>query len=413
MRLRRRLGLWLFLSLVAGGALFERTACAESGDDLHVFVLTFGPGDHPFFKFGHNAILIRRDGARGLVFNYGTFAFDSPALIPKFLKGRLNYWLSVSGEDDTLMTYQESNRSIEAQELDLTGAQKQDMLARLRQNARPDKREYLYDYFWDNCSTRVRDMVDVVVGGRVRAVAGAPAEQTLRAHALRMTADWMPEYVGLALGLGSLTDQALTVWQEAFLPERLQALLRRVTVSGPAGERPLVRSERVIFQAARPPKPDRPPDWAPMFALVGILTGGGLFLLGLGSRRWSAARVTIGVVSAILGLVLGLLGIILVLLWVATDHRAAHANENILQLAPWALALVVVGVQVALGRDPAARRAATLAVAAAGLSTLGVFAKVLATFRQDNWAFILLMLPVWLGLAGGLAMVQRAQRSRR
>jgi hypothetical protein len=68
---------------------------AEPGDELSIHVLTFGPGDHPFFKFGHNAILIHQPQDAGAVFNFGTFAFDTPGLIRKFLRGRLHYWLSI------------------------------------------------------------------------------------------------------------------------------------------------------------------------------------------------------------------------------------------------------------------------------------------------------------------------------
>src|SRR4051812_18365123 len=102
------------LSLLLGMNSAPARAQTQPRGPLHSYVLTFGPGDHPFFKFGHNAIWIRPEGGRGLVFNFGTFAFDSPALIPKFLKGRLNYWLSVSPDEDTFYSYQAANRSIAA-----------------------------------------------------------------------------------------------------------------------------------------------------------------------------------------------------------------------------------------------------------------------------------------------------------
>src|SRR4051794_13734708 len=87
------------VTLIAGAG---STARAEPGDDLTVSVLTFGPGDHPFFKFGHNAIWVRPKDGEGAVFNFGTFAFDNPNLIPKFLRGRLTYWLSASPAEPVL-----------------------------------------------------------------------------------------------------------------------------------------------------------------------------------------------------------------------------------------------------------------------------------------------------------------------
>jgi Domain of unknown function (DUF4105) len=391
-------------ALIAGTG---RPARAEPGDDLTVSVLTFGPGEHPFFKFGHNAIWVKPSTGQGVVFNFGTFAFEGPGLIPKFLRGRLTYWLSASTAESALWSYQAANRSIEVQELDLTAAQRWTLFERLRDNARPDKREYLYDYFWDNCSTRVRDAIDVTVGGRVRLAGQAPASMTLRAHALRMTADLPWEFLGLAFGLGRPTDLPVDQWKESFLPEKLRDLLRRVRIERDGISRPLVKSERVMFQALRPAPPEHPPRWTGWFLLLGLGLGGALAALGVVARRTTLARATLGLAAAGLGGVLGLLGLILVLLWVATNHRAAHANANILQAAPWALALLPLGVGTALGRAWAARAAFLVAASATVLSAAGLAAKVIPGPAQDNVMFIAVLLPTWLGLTFGLGRIAR------
>jgi len=384
--------------IAAAGATRQAAAQPVAGEDLTVHVLTFGPGDHPFFKFGHNAIWIHPRQGEGQVYNFGTFAFDSPTLIPQFLKGRLRYWLSRGPAGETLWSYQAADRTIEAQELDLTAAERLALQTRLDENARPENREYLYDYFWDNCSTRVRDVIDAVVGGRLHAAGARPSVISMRDHALRMTADLPWEYVGLHLGLGSLTDRPGDLWQEAFLPERLRDLLRVTRVARDGGQRPLVKSERVLFTSSRPPPPARPPRTLPWFALVGIAAGALLALLGRLARRRRAARAALGAATGLLGLVLGLLGLALVLLWAFTNHRAAHANANILTLAPWALALCGFSVGVARGRQRATRRAFLVAASAAGAALLGLLLKVLPGVAQDNLAFIALLLPTWGGL---------------
>jgi hypothetical protein len=397
-------------ALLAVAGLAARPGVAHAGPTPErVSMLTFGPGDHPFFKFGHNAILIEYEGGRGLVFNFGTFTFDSPMLIPKFLKGRLKYWLSVSPRDETLLGYQEANRTIEQQILDLTDAQKRLLDERLRENALPQNREYLYDYFWDNCSTRVRDAFDGVLDGRVREAGKGPAQQSLRAHALRMTSDLLPEYLGLHFGLGSLTDAPINVWQETFLPERLRDLMRAIEVPAEGGgKKPLVKAEITLFKANRPDKPARPPNWTIWFALTGVLAGGSLLALGRHARDRRKARIALGVSASVLGFVFGLLGLILVLLWTLTNHKAAHANENILQTAPWALALLVYGIKVARSRPQGIRRAYLVAVSAAGASLLGILLKPLPGFYQDNVAFVALFLPLWTGLALGLRQLEGA-----
>jgi hypothetical protein len=397
----------LLAAACACALVLARPALAEPGDDLTVSVLTFGPGDHPFFKFGHNAIWVQPRDGRGMVFNFGTFSFDQPNLIPKFLRGRLMYWLSVSPVEQTLHSYRSANRTIEVQELDLTPAERQGLLDRLLANSRPDRREYLYDYFWDNCSTRVRDAIDVTLGGKLKALGESqPATMSLRENALRMTSDLLWEYTGLSFGLGSPTDATMNAWQEGFLPEKLAALLRQAKVERGGAFHPLVKAERVLFPAQRVPPPARAPGWVPWFALVGLGVGTVLAGLGWAAARWPAARVTLGLLASVIGLVLGGLGTILVLLWAFTNHRAAHANANILLCAPFALALLPLGIGVALGWARSRRSAAFIAAAAAGLAVTGVLAKVLPGTTQDNTAFLALFLPMWLGMAWGLRQLR-------
>jgi hypothetical protein len=403
MGLRILLATALAVLLISGA----RLARAEPGEDLTVFVLTFGPGDHPFFKFGHNAILVQPNEGSGLVYNFGTFQFDSPGLIPKFLRGRFKYWLSVSSMEETFASYVSDNRTVEAQELDLTPAQKTALWQSLRENARPENREYLYDYFRDNCSTRVRDAIDRAVGSLLRQAGQRPVAMTFRADALRMTADFFPEYLGLDLGLGRPTDAPITLWDEAFLPERMRDLLRQVRIPGESGERPLVKAERVLFAAHRPPKPDRPPNWILNFLAAGLALGALLAGLGRLGCKHPAARIGLGIAGSLLGLVFGVLGLILLSFWLFTDHKAAYANANIFLLAPWSVLLAGYGVGAALGRPAAMRKAFWAIVAAAGFATIGVLAKVLPGLSQDNLVIAAFVLPVWLGLAVGFRLLMR------
>jgi hypothetical protein len=388
-------------------------ARAEQGDDLTVSALTFGPGDHPFFKFGHNAILIQPSNGQGWVYNFGTFAFDSPALIPKFLRGKFKYWLSVSGVEDTFDSYAAANRSILAQELDLTAAQKWALWQALRENARPENREYLYDYFRDNCSTRVRDAIDRVVGGRVRVAGQRATAMTFRSHALRMTADLWPEYVGLYLGLGRAADVPINRWEESFLPDQLADLLRAVRLpaeSQGTGEVSLVKSERVIHRATRPAKPAVPPNWIAYFLGLGLALAGVMLLLGHLARHFASARILFGCAVSAIGGSFGLLGLVMFCLWIFTNHRVAYANANIMQFAPWAIVLFGYGIGVALGRPRATRRARFLVLSVAALSFAGIICKVLPGANQDNWPFILLCLPTWLGLLCGLGDLSRVPK---
>jgi hypothetical protein len=372
---------------------------APPPDPLTVYVMTMGPGDHPFLRFGHDAIWIRDAEAQtDRIYNFGTFRFDSPRLIVDFLGGRLSYWLSVSSLRSVLAEYQRENRDISVQALNLSPDAKRLLRVRLDENARPENRAYKYDYFLDNCSTRVRDALEGVIGETTpfHAIARAPARMTLRQHALRMTAEPLWFYVALDLVLGPEVDRPIDRWTEMFLP----AELARGLTASPG----LVARETVMFRAQhRPPPRETPPPWASWFLLAGVGFGGAVAGLGWGAARGTWARVPLGVLLAVWGLMVGFVGCFLLYAWVFTDHVVAHRNQNILLCAPWAIALAVLGIGVALGRPGAVRKSFVLAAAASAAALLACVLKLGLVRHQDNAALIAFFLPAWLGITGGLA----------
>jgi hypothetical protein len=395
---------------ILGVLLAAPARAAEPEPELRIFVLTMGPGSHPFFKFGHNAIVVQAAGQPATVYNWGTFDFESPTLFTDFLRGRLTYWLSTGGANETVREYQLTNRKVDIQELDLTLDQKRTLALRLADNARPEKRNYLYDYFWDNCSTRVRDAVDSATGGRLKAAMQGPARLSYRHHALRLTSDLLWEYLALHFGLGRPTDLPATRWQEAFIPGVLHDELQELRVPGPSGEHPLVLQERVLVTSSRADPPGQAPHWVHWFALAGLLCGamlGGLGRLGV----WrTAPRVGFGLIVGLLGLVGGLLGCALVFLWGFTNHLSAHANANLLPCPPFLLALAPLAVGLARGRMVSAQSVFYLAVTAAALALVGLAAKALPGPAQDNVDFIVFLLPLWAGVAYGARALGGAAR---
>jgi hypothetical protein len=372
-------------------------------DPLSIYVVTFGPGDHPFFKFGHDALLVRdRKAGTDRVYNFGTFRFDAPGLIREFLHGRLTYWLSVSSLAVTLASYERENRSIHHHELTLPPAEKQALRVRLDENARPENRDYKYDYFLDNCSTRVRDAVDRATGGALRAASRAPGRLTLREQALRMTAGVLPLYLALDLVLAGVTDRPIERWGEMYIPEELQRGLRAVTVPGPAGPVPLVASEQTVFAADRPPPLERPPARFVSLLLVGLGLGLAFVALGWAAPQRPPVRALLGVAVALWGLVVGFVGCFLLYAWLLTDHVVTHRNENIFLCAPWAVAFLVLGLGVAFGSRRATLEALRLAVASLLLALVGWGLKANPAFHQHNAALIALLLPPWFGMAIGL-----------
>src|SRR5262249_27648609 len=139
-------------------------------------LVTFGPGEEVWERFGHNAILIRdRDAHIARLYNYGMFDFAQENFFLNFARGRMLYRISVSDPADDYPVYRDEGRWIVEQDLNLTAAQRTRLRDYLEWNARPQNAQYRYDYFTANCSTRVRDALDAAVDGAIKAQTIAPS----------------------------------------------------------------------------------------------------------------------------------------------------------------------------------------------------------------------------------------------
>jgi uncharacterized protein DUF4105 len=404
----RRLGLCL---LGAAGGLPVTAACqaaprqVEPGAALTVSVMTMGPGAMVWERFGHNAIWIH-DPVQGtdLTYNYGLFDFRQHNFILRFVRGQMWYWMAGFPADRYLEEYQRNNRSVWVQELDLPPRARLQLQEFLSWNALPENRFYHYDYYRDNCSTRVRDAIDRVVNGAVRrATAAVPEAVTYRFHTQRLTANDPLIYTGLLLALGEGVDRPLTAWEEMFLPLKLREHLRRVTIPGPDGHLvPLVKSERTIFLSTAPPPPDAPPNWLPAYLLLGSAIGALAWTLSRGARRSPVMRAGFLFVVAGWAVLVGLVGLVLAGLWGLTDHVMAYRNENLLQMSPLALFILPVLFGAVRGSPGRGRAACAIAATVAALSALGLAAKLLPGFDQVNGPVIALALPAHLGVAVAL-----------
>jgi hypothetical protein len=334
-------GLLASLVLVAPA---RSSAQAAPGTNLQVFLMTMGPGADIYERFGHNAIWIRDTVAHvNIVYNYGMFSFgrsvtDLIAFGAHFAMGPQKYWLGYDDLDGTMQLYRSVRRNLAAQELNLTPAQRADLADRLAANALEANRYYLYDYFRDNCSTRVRDILDLELGGALkRATLGKPAEGTLRFHTLRSIANDKLLFIGINAAFGPWVDRPIDQWDEMFLPAKVQQRVRELTVAGPAGgDVPLVRREISLLDMNAYHVESAPPKWGAAFFAIS------LFVAGL--IRLTQARGRVALVGRVVGgawmLLMGLGGLMLLFFWIFTAHIDTWANRHLLLLSPLALVLV-------------------------------------------------------------------------
>ena len=397
-------------ALLAALAIAAKPATAQAP---RAYLLTVGPGDFVWEKFGHNAIWIH-DPVAGTdrVYDWGRFDFNQPGFLPRFLKGRWIYSMGAADLQQFLATYQYYDRSVAAQELALSAEQVRALQADVERNYLPQNREYRYDYFRDNCSTRVRDALDRAAGGAIGAATrGRPTPTTYRWHSERLVRRDRLSYAGLLAGLGPASDRPISEWEEMFLPGRLQEHVRKVRLRDAGGAvRPLVVGEQSVLSSTRPAEPLAPPGDTPWFLAGGTLLGALLILLARGSGRSGASRAGLALLGGGWALVAGLGGVLLLLLWGMTDHAIAYRNENLFHLSPLALPLALLAPAAAWTRGRHGTRLAVgLATAALASSVAGAVLQLLPGVDQDNGALIAFALPANLGLALAMARVARTR----
>ncbi len=310
-------------------------------DSVRVSLLTMLPGDEVYSLFGHSTLRIA-DPASGIdrTYNYGTFSFDQPFFVLRFLRGSLDYILDTAPFDLELWKYQTLRRPMIEQRLDLEPDVARALYDRLETNALPQNRSYRYDFFWDNCSTRLLSVLDSALMDAGRPTVDLPPVDEPRTFRQLLDPYWteMPAVgFGANLGLGVPADQVATAREETFLPLELAAQLDRARLGG----RPLVASRDTVFWVPGADVPDRAPN-VPLWVAWGVFAlGAGATFLGWRSPQGRLGRWG----DALLFSVVGLAGLILLLLWTATAHAVTGPNWNLLWAWPthlgaaWVLAV--------------------------------------------------------------------------
>jgi hypothetical protein len=395
---------------VAADTIAADTAAARR---RRVYLVTMGIGDQVWERFGHNAIWIH-DPASGTdrVYNWGVFDFAQPGFVRRFLTGDTRYWLAVEDAREMVSRYASLNRTVWAQELDLSPAQARALREFVEWNARPENRYYRYDYYRDNCSTRARDALDRVLDGQIRrATDSTRAGESYHWHTARLLGRDPAVYTGITLALGQPAEPALTAWEEMFVPMEMQRSLRDLRVRDERGvERRLVRAERVLFEATREGEPERPPRAAPLFLLAGAALAALVLVLGGASARGRrGARLAWVAIVEGWCIVAGVAGVLLFLVYV-TRHVYMWHNENLFQLAPLSLVLALL-LPRALRRG-GARAPAALAWTIAVVAAAGALLKALPGLDQGNWEIIAFALPVHLAVAWTLGQLSGAAQRR-
>lgn len=293
-----------------------------------VSLLTSSPGKDLYAQFGHSAIRINDTlSGQDLVFNYGLFDFNTPDFYIKFVRGKLPYQLGIQRFDAFLNVYIEENRQLRELEINLSEKERLDLINFLSVNYLPENREYSYDFFFDNCATRIRDILEN------KFQANYPDTSLVKKATFR---HFLLEYVGqnswinvgFYLILGIPSDAIATFRDEMFLPDYLEKHLKNAAL----GDKTLAKNKvRILFQ--NQPQKDAPLKPGPI--LIGwIIFITGTLLTLFFPTRW------VNFFDVIYFSLLTLAGLLFVFMWIGTDHTVTHKNMNLLWASPLYLFII-------------------------------------------------------------------------
>lgn len=298
---------------------------SNSGDTLRWSLLTCSPGPELYSVFGHSALRATgsmNDRQIDVVFNYGTFAF-SDDFYWKFVRGKLDYLLSVSDFYEFQPEYIETGRAIFEQHLQLSHEESSRLWVMMAENSLPQNRSYRYDFFYDNCSSRIRDMVVKATEGRVQFTYVPVKSYTFR-ETIQNYLDFMPwSDFGIDLALGLPCDKIVAPGEEMFLPDSLMKSFHFAILGDGALVTPWEELLPAEFELHN----------TNIFTPIRVMS---LYFLLTAIVGWLAIKrkQSSTFLDRLLLLLSGIIGLFLMFLWFLTDHEATKWNLNLLWANP-------------------------------------------------------------------------------
>ncbi|MFA6351695.1 MAG: DUF4105 domain-containing protein [Bacteroidales bacterium] len=298
----------------------------ELSPEARVSLITCGPGDEIYSFFGHSALWVY-DPKAGIdrIYNYGTFDFNIPNFYWEFTKGRLYYLLTVSRSAAFFQEYILEDRLVIEQELNLTESERNELFRLLEINYLPQNRHYWYDFFKDNCSTRIRDIIAEATDNRYQWPAEPENPMTFRQLLKPYVANRHGERLGMFLLLAKGADQRATRSDYMFLPDQLYVSFDQAKT---ADGRPLVSAVRNLYI----PETDRLSETRTNWPLL-IFTVWLLLSIWVSILKKTASR-TVKWFDSVIYFATGATGVLLTFMWFFTEHWTCKGNYELFWLNP-------------------------------------------------------------------------------
>lgn len=309
---------------------FQLVAQQKLTSEATVSVVTCGPGSELYSAFGHSAFRVYDPILKlDKIYNYGTFDFNKPNFYLNFAKGKLIYQLSTTRYGYFLQQFNYENRWVKTQELDLEEADVQEVYDFLENNAKPENMSYQYDFFYDNCSTKMEEVIKAVLKEKVvfknNHITDRKSHRDLIADYTADKFKWGK--FGIDLALGSVIDRPATAAEFKFLPDYIYLGFNNATINVNGKIKPLVKEENSVLNEEKSPIPFYITQPFIVFFVIS------LFFIWITYQNYTAKKRSKWVDFSLF-FITGLIGVVVLLLWFATSHTATYKNFNFL----WAFA---------------------------------------------------------------------------
>ena len=315
-----------FISILAH---WHISTFAQDSSHLRISLLTCTPGEELYATFGHSAYRVIdsskafNDRWRDAVYNYGTFNFDDDGFYLKFVQGKLLYYVSVTSFQDFKYDYQITNRGITEQVLNLSAAEKIIIQRFLNENLKEENKYYKYDFFFDNCTTRLRDILkkhhDSAFSKKPVMPLGSTFRQAIHQYLDKNHKGWSK--LGIDILMGQPTDGVMTAEHMQFLPDNLMKSLD-------SSKQAMVLSSQNLYPIT---DDNAKKSFFTPFAVFSLLL---IFIVLMGFVKNKFAQAFLQGFDGLFFFLTGVLGIIIIFMWVGTDHSMTKNNFNLLWAWP-------------------------------------------------------------------------------
>jgi hypothetical protein len=320
-------------------------AVPEQMEMVDFYLITVGIGEDLAARYGHTGIrVVNHVDNTDAVFNWGKFHFDDIMFPVRFYRGDLNYSMGVRTYKTDLDKHVYEERKVYQEKLNLNVKQKRELLETIAENAKPENREFKYQYWFKNCSTIPRDYLDAVTGGEVKKLftqqgAGLTFRDYVRSN-LSLTPGMI---LVLDLIMNSRIDREISKWEEMFLPGKLRAHLMTLNATNVDGTTilgmPLLSRSEVLA--------DFPETYRSHY--IDYVVFGFFLAVLLMAAAFYATRQKLRLLGFVLlgfGFGGGFFGTVMTANWIFSGHPDIWHNANLLLLNPFDAIFAVIGWKV-------------------------------------------------------------------